>query len=569
MLKTASSVLNAIGALNYQGTWNASTNVPTLTSSVGTKGDYYVVATAGTTNLNGITDWQIGDWAVFNGSTWQKVDNSDAIVSVNGQTGVVVLNAANVGATANTTYVLAGTGLSGGGQLNANVTVNLANTAVGAGTYGKTDSVGQFTVDAQGRITSASNVGISIPIANVTGGVANTVYVIAGTGLSGGGALTGNVTLNLANTAVTANTYGSASVIPVITVDAQGRLTSASNTSVAIGVAAVSGAVPNTVNVLAGTGLTGGGALTGNVTLSVSANTTQQLVAVQNNGVAVGTRQVHNFIPGTNIAITTADDAANGRANVTIATSGLGTIATQNANNVSITGGNIDGTAIGATTTTTAKFTTVSTSSTITIRSSTFAYNGIIAGASNTSSGYFATYNNSGVRIGLNGWYDGATYYAGYTDSTDPIGIYTNGTARIYVKGDGNVGVATTSSAYTFDVNGTIHYTTLTASSDRRFKTNVNPITNALDRLDKINPVRFEWNKFVNDRRNGYELNKPTFGVMAQDVQAVFPELVTTWKLSDDCSDALSVNYEKLIPILIAAIKELKAQLDAIKPGHP
>lgn len=74
MLKTVSSVINAIGALNYKGTWNASTNTPTLTSSVGTKGDYYVVSVAGNTNLNGETLWGVGDWAVFNGSVWQKVD---------------------------------------------------------------------------------------------------------------------------------------------------------------------------------------------------------------------------------------------------------------------------------------------------------------------------------------------------------------------------------------------------------------------------------------------------------------------------------------------------------------
>jgi hypothetical protein len=67
-----------LGALNYQGTWNALTNTPTLTSSVGTKGYYYVVNVAGTTNLNGITDWQVGDWAVYNGTAWQKVDNTDA-----------------------------------------------------------------------------------------------------------------------------------------------------------------------------------------------------------------------------------------------------------------------------------------------------------------------------------------------------------------------------------------------------------------------------------------------------------------------------------------------------------
>jgi hypothetical protein len=87
-----------LGALSYQGTWNASTNTPTLTSSVGIKGYYYVVNVAGSTNLNGITDWLVGDWAVFNGSVWQKVDNTDAVTSVNGYTGTVVLTATDVGA---------------------------------------------------------------------------------------------------------------------------------------------------------------------------------------------------------------------------------------------------------------------------------------------------------------------------------------------------------------------------------------------------------------------------------------------------------------------------------------
>jgi len=87
-----------IGALSYQGTWNASTNIPTLTTSVGTKGYYYVVNVAGSTNLNGITDWQVGDWAVYNGTAWQKIDNTDAVTSVNGYTGTVVLTAADVGA---------------------------------------------------------------------------------------------------------------------------------------------------------------------------------------------------------------------------------------------------------------------------------------------------------------------------------------------------------------------------------------------------------------------------------------------------------------------------------------
>ena len=71
------------GGLSYQGTWNASTNTPTLVSSTGVNGYYYVVSVAGSTNLNGITDWQAGDWLIFNGSTWQKIDQSWAIAGAN------------------------------------------------------------------------------------------------------------------------------------------------------------------------------------------------------------------------------------------------------------------------------------------------------------------------------------------------------------------------------------------------------------------------------------------------------------------------------------------------------
>lgn len=95
---TSASTVSFTGGLSYQGGWNASTNTPTLTSSTGVNGYYYIVSTAGSTNLDGITDWQIGDWAIFNGTTWQKIDQTDLVASVNGQVGVVVLSASDVGA---------------------------------------------------------------------------------------------------------------------------------------------------------------------------------------------------------------------------------------------------------------------------------------------------------------------------------------------------------------------------------------------------------------------------------------------------------------------------------------
>jgi len=131
MLKTVSTLSNILGSLVYQGTWNASTNTPALASSVGQKGDYYYVSVAGTTNLNGITDWQVGDFAVFNGAIWQKVDNTDVVQSVNGQVGIVVLGANDVGAAANTVNIIAGTGLIGGGALTGNVTLIASGVPVG------------------------------------------------------------------------------------------------------------------------------------------------------------------------------------------------------------------------------------------------------------------------------------------------------------------------------------------------------------------------------------------------------------------------------------------------------
>ncbi len=87
----------ALGGLAYQGEWNAATNTPALTTPA-TRGYYWVVTTAGSTNLGGVTDWQVGDWAISNGMAWQKIDQTDVVTSVNGKQGAVVLSAADVGA---------------------------------------------------------------------------------------------------------------------------------------------------------------------------------------------------------------------------------------------------------------------------------------------------------------------------------------------------------------------------------------------------------------------------------------------------------------------------------------
>ncbi|GAB4391010.1 MAG: hypothetical protein Tsb0032_00420 [Kiloniellaceae bacterium] len=83
-----------LGALQYQGTWNAAANAPALSGSGGggSQGHYYRVSLAGATSLDGIADWNVGDYVVNNGAAWEKIDNTDQVVSVHGRQGVVVAN---------------------------------------------------------------------------------------------------------------------------------------------------------------------------------------------------------------------------------------------------------------------------------------------------------------------------------------------------------------------------------------------------------------------------------------------------------------------------------------------
>ena len=76
---------NYEAGLTYEGTWDASTNTPTLTSGQGVSGHFYIVNVAGNTNLDGNNDWHIGDWAVFfdaggaGVAAWQKIDNTSVL----------------------------------------------------------------------------------------------------------------------------------------------------------------------------------------------------------------------------------------------------------------------------------------------------------------------------------------------------------------------------------------------------------------------------------------------------------------------------------------------------------
>lgn len=205
-----------------------------------------------------------------------------------------------------TLKISGGTGLTAGvADVSgvAVVTIDLDNTAVVGGSYGSASSVGTFTVDAQGRLTAASNSTISITASQVsdftssargtisvsgdlaynsstgvisfTNDAGDIESVSAGTGLSGGGT-SGAVTLSLANTTVTAGNYGSATEIPTFTVDAQGRLTAAGTANVSSTLAIAGGTGTDNVSLISDTLTFAGG--TG-VTTAVTNNTVTVSIA--------------------------------------------------------------------------------------------------------------------------------------------------------------------------------------------------------------------------------------------------------------------------------------------------
>jgi hypothetical protein len=178
------------GGLEYKGNWNASTNTPALTSSVGTNGNYYTVSVAGSTNLNGITDWQVGDWAIFNGSEWQKIDQSNTVTSVNGEVGAVVLDYADVGAPSAT-----GTGASGTWSISING--NAGTVTDGVYTSGSYADPSWLTALAASKLTGTvsnaqlANSSVTYNGVNVALGASGTITAVnpnaltIGTGLSG------------------------------------------------------------------------------------------------------------------------------------------------------------------------------------------------------------------------------------------------------------------------------------------------------------------------------------------------------------------------------------------------
>lgn len=168
------SASNAVALGNYLGTWNASTNSPTLASStapLAAAGAYYIVSVAGSTTLNGVSDWTVGDWVIWNGSVWQKLEGGATTVTL----GSTVITG---GSSGNVVY-------DNGGKL---------------GEYTTTGTAGSVVLSASPTLTGAATitggtVTTSTPVVNVTQTFNNAAVAFTG------------IKANFTNTASAAGTY--------------------------------------------------------------------------------------------------------------------------------------------------------------------------------------------------------------------------------------------------------------------------------------------------------------------------------------------------------------------------
>lgn len=136
--------------------------------------------------------------------------------------------------------------------------------------------------------------------------------------------------------------------------------------------------------------------------------------------------------------------------------------------------------------------------------------------------------------------------------NTDPLlRIGTNSGSDgdvLTVTSTGLVGINTTSPTQALDVNGSIKATALILSSDENLKKDIKPVNNALDKISQLRGVSFEWKNPDLDNSQARE----HMGVIAQEVEKVFPEAVT------GVDGAKAVDYSSLLAPLVEAVKELK-----------
>lgn len=171
----------------------------------------------------------------------------------------------------------------------------------------------------------------------------------------------------------------------------------------------------------------------------------------------------------------------------------------------------------------------------------------------NASTGTAAT---DGVLIG----YDGSNDVIINNQENTAMKFYNAGAEKVRLSAAGGLSVGTTADAGSGGIFATGNITAY--YSDERLKTKLGKIENPLEKVQSLSGFYYEANDVAQGL--GYK-PKREVGVSAQEVQAVMPEIVSPAPIDDKY---LTVDYERLVPLLIEAIKELKAEVDELKKGN-
>ena len=141
------------------------------------------------------------------------------------------------------------------------------------------------------------------------------------------------------------------------------------------------------------------------------------------------------------------------------------------------------------------------------------------------------------------------------------IDLRSGGSATVYLSSNGvsyftggNVAIGGTTAGYPLDVNGIIRGSNV-AASDIRWKKEITPIKNALDKVTQLKGVHFKWK----DAKKGLGLQ---IGVIAQEVEKVIPEVVTT---SDSSDGQKGLSCTGIDAVLVEAIKVQQKEIEALK----
>jgi hypothetical protein len=133
-------------------------------------------------------------------------------------------------------------------------------------------------------------------------------------------------------------------------------------------------------------------------------------------------------------------------------------------------------------------------------------------------------------------------------------------TARMVITSQGNVGIGTTTPTTKLYVNGDITANSVAGTSDSRFKTNIRPVTHALDKVKALQGVYFNWNqKAFPEKEFGAQ---DQLGFIAQEVEKIVPEIVLKDKTKEEYR---SVKYDKLVALLVEAVKEQQKQIEKLQ----